>query len=201
MRIFLAGGGTGGATAPVLAVAEELSVMRKGIKFYLVGAKGVERKMLDKLGMPIQYLSIPAGKWRRYFSLRNFLDIFKTFFGFVKSLWLISRHQPDLVFGAGSFVQVPLCWAAFLRGVPVVIHQQDFDLLLATRLVAPLASAVTASFSYSEKQIPDFPACSKKSKSPKSLSPAIRCGLMSWMVQKPMRERFSASVPITRQCW
>ena len=167
LKIFLAGGGTGGATAPVLAVAEELLAARKAIKFYLVGSNGLEKKMMDELDLPIQYLSIPAGKWRRYFSLRNFSDVFKTFFGFLKSLSLISRYQPDVVFGAGSFVQVPLAWAAFLRRVPVVVHQQDFELLLSTRLVAPAAHAITTSFSYSEKQIPDFSGMFKKIKKSK----------------------------------
>src|SRR3989338_5204467 len=167
IRIFLAGGGTGGATAPVLAVAEELANLNRNIKFYMIGNDGVDKKMIDKFALPIRYLSIPAGKWRRYFSLRNVWDVFKTAAGFLKSLYLIRKLKPDVIFGAGSFVQVPLAWAGFVARIPVVIHQQDFDLLLSTRLVAPIARRITTSFSYSERQIPDFSGMFRKIKKSK----------------------------------
>lgn len=156
MKIFLAGGGTGGATAPVLAVAESLLQLHPGTKLFLVGNHGVEQKMIEKSKLPLVYLSIPAGKWRRYFSLMNFFDIFKTIFGFFKSLRLLGEYRPDVVFGAGSFVQVPLAFAAYLKKIPVVVHQPDFDLLLSTRLVAPIARAITVSFGSSEKDLPEF---------------------------------------------
>ncbi|OGE76010.1 MAG: hypothetical protein A3C85_00560 [Candidatus Doudnabacteria bacterium RIFCSPHIGHO2_02_FULL_48_21] len=156
MRVFLVGGGTGGATAPVLAVGEALLQLHPATKLFLVGNQGIEQKMVDKSKLPLVYLSIPAGKWRRYFSLMNFFDVFKTIFGFFKSLRLISEYQPDMIFGAGSFVQVPLAYAAYVKRVPVIIHQPDFDLLLSTRLVAPVAKAVTVSFAASERSLPEF---------------------------------------------
>lgn len=156
MRIFLVGGGTGGATAPVLAVAEALAGLKPGSKFYLVGSNGVEKKMIEKTNLPLVYLSIPAGKWRRYFSLMNFVDLFKIVFGFIKSLSLIGKYRPDVVFGAGSFVQVPLAFAAYLKKVPVVIHQPDFEVLRSTRLVSPFARAVSVSFGGTEKDMPEF---------------------------------------------
>lgn len=156
MKVFLVGGGTGGATAPVLAVAEALHTFAPKAQLFLVGAKGIEREMLKGFDLPLQYLSIPAGKWRRYFSMWNFFDIFKIILGFFKSLALIKKYRPDIVFGAGSFVQVPVAWAAFFYGIPVVVHQQDWRLLLSTRLSAPAARAVTVSFSYSGRELPEF---------------------------------------------
>src|SRR3989344_2604016 len=167
MTIFLVGGGTGGATAPVLAVGEALKQIRPDAKFYFIGNNGVEKKMIAKSKLPLAYLSIPAGKWRRYFSLINLVDLFKTAAGFLKSFYLISRYSPDIIFGAGSFVQVPIVWAAFFRRVPVVIHQPDFELLLSTRLAAPIARAITVSFAGSEKDVPEFSGLLKKIKKSK----------------------------------
>ncbi len=164
MTIFLIGGGTGGSTAPVLAVGEALGKMRPGSRFYLIGNNGVEKKMLVKSKLPFIYLSIPAGKWRRYFSVLNFTDLFKIIFGFFKSLKLISKYRPDVIFGAGSYVQVPLAAAAYLKNVPIVIHQPDFQVLLSTRLTAPLASAITVSFGGTEKDMPEFSGLFKKTK-------------------------------------
>ena len=167
MKIFLAGGGTGGATAPVLAVAEAMALIAPDAQFFVVGSRGIEKKMIATSSLALTYLSIPAGKWRRYFSLRNFFDIFKLAAGFLKSLYLIHTYHPDMIFGAGSFVQVPLAWAGFFCGVPVVIHQPDFDLLLSTRLVAPVARAITVSFSWSGKNFYGFSGLLKKIKKSK----------------------------------
>lgn len=156
MTVFLVGGGTGGTTAPVLAVAEVLEKLDPATKFFLIGNGGIEKQMAKDTIFPIEYLSIPAGKWRRYFSVWNFFDILKIALGFFKALALIKKYRPDIVFGAGSFVQVPVAWAAFFCRVPVVVHQPDWDLLLSTRLVAPIAQAVTVSFSYSGKELPEF---------------------------------------------
>lgn len=163
MRIFLVGGGTGGPTAPLIAVARQIRKREPETEFFFVGSGSVsERKLLSDSGFPIKILSVPAGKWRRYFSLWNLVDIFKFFFGFIRALFLIKRVRPDLVFGAGSFVQVPVAWAAFFCHVPVVVHQQDVRLLLATRLAAPVAKAVTATFDFAALDLAAFSGMFKK---------------------------------------
>lgn len=156
MKIFLVGGGSGGATAPLLAVAEALVALKPKVQIFLIGTqKGLETKLLVATSVPVKYLTIPAGKFRRYFSLRNVIDPFKILAGFIKSLFLIRKYQPNVVFGAGSYAQVPLMWAAFFLRVAVVIHQQDRDLLLSTKLTAPVAKAVTISFAQN-REIPTF---------------------------------------------
>lgn len=155
MRVFLVGGGTGGPTAPLLAVAEALQKQKSDTEFFFVGTRrGVEKKILAGAGLKMRFFAIPAGKWRRYFSLLNITDIFKTLAGFAKALFLIKKYRPDIIFGAGSFAQVPVVLAGYIAKVPSVVHQQDFQLLLSTKLCAPFAKAVTVSFSYSGKGIP-----------------------------------------------
>lgn len=168
MRIFLVGGGTGGPTAPLLAVAEAVAELKKGVRFFFIGSKtGPENLFLKSEKIKMAHLTIPAGKWRRYFSLLNILDMFKTVFGFVKSLYLIRKHKPNVIFGAGSYVQVPLSWAGFVMRVPVVIHQQDFKLLLSTKLTAPLAKKITVAFAVSGKNLPQFSGLFRNFKSSK----------------------------------
>ena len=155
MKVFLVGGGTGGPTVPLLAVAQALVNIQKRVEFFFVGTrKRQEQKFLGSVPIPMTYLRIPAGKWRRPFSLANLSDLFKILFGFFKALLLLRKYRPDVIFGAGSFVQVPVAWAGYLLRIPVVIHQQDFSPLLSTKLVAPFAGAITLGFSYTEKNIP-----------------------------------------------
>ncbi len=168
MRIFLVGGGTGGPITPLFAVAEEILKLSPKSTLYFVGTKKkVENKILEASRLSIQYLSILAGKWRRYFSLWNLTDLFKIFAGFLKSIYLIKKHKPDVIFGAGSYVQVPMAWAAFFAGVPVVAHQPDLDLLLSTRLVSPIATAITVTFDTSTKDFSEFSGLFKKIKKSK----------------------------------
>jgi UDP-N-acetylglucosamine--N-acetylmuramyl-(pentapeptide) pyrophosphoryl-undecaprenol N-acetylglucosamine transferase len=150
IRILFTGGGTAGPVIPLLAIAEVLSGTSKNqnFKFFWIGTKiGLEKKIVEQAG--IEFYSIIAGKWRRYFSWQNFFDLFRILVGFGQSLVLLGKRRPNLVISAGGFVGVPVVWAAWLRRIPVLIHQQDIRPGLANRLAAPVANVVTVTFSRS----------------------------------------------------
>lgn len=176
-KIIFTGGGTGGSVTPLLAVAEALVRLNarpqdsffsdhpKSVvpvcewEFLFVGTRGgPEREMIrdfnEEVG-PMRFIPLVSGKLRRYFSPANFVDIFKVFASWFVSLRLIGKEKPDLIISAGSFVSVPLVWAAALRRIPVVIHQADARPGLANRLMAPFARIVTVTF---EKSLADFGA-------------------------------------------
>lgn len=74
-KIILSGGGTGGSVTPLFQIYRSL---RNEYNFLFVGTyDGVEKNMVAKEG--IFYKAILSGKWRRYFSFLNILDIFKIF--------------------------------------------------------------------------------------------------------------------------
>lgn len=111
----------------------------------MVGTKkGPEGAMSQQAGVP--FLSIASGKWRRYWSLQNILSPFLVLAGFVQAVSIIRKFRPDCVFGAGSFVQVPVVWAAKIFGIPVVLHQQDLEAGLANRLCEHAATNITVTF-------------------------------------------------------
>lgn len=150
MKTLLVGGGSGGSVTPILAVAQEIKRQKPRTEFLFLGTrKGPEAGMVADFGIPFK--SIPAAKFRRYFSLKNFLDIFVLMFAFVRAWQIVRKFRPDVVFGAGAFVQVPVCWAAKLMGVKVIIHQQDPEIGLANKLISPFADQITCTFSYTAK--------------------------------------------------
>lgn len=155
--IILSGGGSGGPVAPLLAIAKELLGDSRFSLVFVGTKKGPEKSMLESLelasGQKIKFLTLPAGKWRRYFSWANFSDILKIFSAFIISFPLLQRERPDLIISAGGFVSVPLVWAAFLKRIPVIVHQQDVRAGLANRLMAPAARLVTVTF---EKSLRDY---------------------------------------------
>lgn len=155
-KIMLSGGGTGGSVTPLLAVAAELFQEEQKIDIVFVGSQsGPEKELVENFSGKgrIRFISVSAGKWRRYFSFHNLIDIFKIGRAFFESLKILRREQPDIVMSAGSFVSVPLVFAAAVKKIPILIHQQDIRPGLANRLMAPFARVVTISF---EKSFADY---------------------------------------------
>lgn len=145
MLIILTGGGTLGSVTPLLATVPEILKLRPETRFVWFGTEaGPERALVVKAG--IDFLAIPSGKLRRYFSWSNFTDLFRIAGGVLRSWRLLVRMRPDLVVSAGGFVAVPVVWAAWLCRVPVHIHQMDIRPGLANRLSAPFAASMSAAF-------------------------------------------------------
>ncbi|MBL8030004.1 MAG: UDP-N-acetylglucosamine--N-acetylmuramyl-(pentapeptide) pyrophosphoryl-undecaprenol N-acetylglucosamine transferase [Candidatus Doudnabacteria bacterium] len=145
MKIILAGGGSGGSVSPLLAVSEALKNLRKDVEFVFIGGRvGPEKLLVESEN--IKFYSIDAGRLRRYFSFYNLLTPFLVLAGFIESRRILKTEKPDLVFGAGSFVQVPVVIAAWSLSIPVVLHQQDLWPSLANKLCQFFASKISVTF-------------------------------------------------------
>ncbi len=128
MKILLTGGGTGGHFYPIVAVAESIRKIAREEKLldatlYYMAPSEYDPRVLFENG--IIYKSSYAGKVRRYFSLLNITDAFKTAFGIMNAVVDVWRIYPDVVFGKGGYVSFPVLFAARILGIPVVIHESD----------------------------------------------------------------------------
>ncbi|MBN2854387.1 UDP-N-acetylglucosamine--N-acetylmuramyl-(pentapeptide) pyrophosphoryl-undecaprenol N-acetylglucosamine transferase [Patescibacteria group bacterium] len=152
-KIMLSGGGSGGPVIPLLEITKELRRLKPELDFVFVGTEnGPEKEMVENFG-DLRFLSLPAGKLRRYFSFKNISDIFKIISAFFKAFPLLREEKPSLVISVGSFASVPLIYAAAFLRIPIIIHQQDVRPGLANRLMAPCAKIITAVF---EKTLVDY---------------------------------------------
>lgn len=145
MRVLLAGGGSGGSAAPVIAVAEALALRRPDAEFLYVGTRaGPERAMVEAAGLP--YATVTTGRLRRYLTWRNLVDPALVVLGVLEAFALVRRFRPTVAFGAGGFATVPPLLAARLAGAGVAVHQQDVLPGLANRILAPFAARKTVAF-------------------------------------------------------
>jgi len=128
MKILFTGGGTGGHFYPIIAVAESIQKEVSNGKilapqmYYMAPTPYNARALFDN---GVEFISVPAGKIRRYFSLQNFTDLFKTAYGCLYALLRIYSIYPDVIFGKGGYTSFPALFAARILNIPVVIHESD----------------------------------------------------------------------------
>ena len=149
--IVFTGGGTAGHIFPGLAIAEELP---KDINIVWLGSRnGLDRRLVSSMPA-IKFISIPSGKYRRYFSFKNFIDIFKIVYSFFVAFFILLRLRPILLFSKGGFVSTPPCVAAYLLHIPVITHECDASPGLATRLNSFFATKILISYPDTVKFFP-----------------------------------------------
>lgn len=137
MRICLVGGASGGHFYPLMAVADELRNSQTAPKLYYIGPSPYNREQLA--ARDITYIYCPAGKLRRYFSLQNFFDLFRNFFGVFIAIWKLYVLYPDVIFSKGGYTAVPVLLAARFLAIPVVIHESDTSPGRANKLAMKFA--------------------------------------------------------------
>ena len=140
--IVLTGGGSAGHVTPNLALLPRLRA--EGYAVHYIGtAEGIEKDLVKK--EDITYHQISAGKLRRYFSLKNFLDPFRVVRGICQCRRILKQVKPDVVFAKGGFVSVPVVIAA--RGkAPVVVHESDYTPGLANKISEKFADKICVTF-------------------------------------------------------
>lgn len=140
--MLLSGGGSGGPTIPLIALAEHLQKrLKPSPEILFLGSRlGPERAMVEGAG--IEFEAINSGKLRRYWDRRNITDVFRILHGAWEGAGWLRSFRPDVMVSAGSFVSVPVSWATRLAGIPQVLLQMDVRPGLANRLMAPNAEAL-----------------------------------------------------------
>jgi len=153
LRVVLTGGGTGGHAYPVVAVAREIRAIDPQTVFLWIGsARGKEREVAEQV--EIAFKSVPTGKMRRYFSLKNIVDVFKIPFGVLRAWLLLAEFKPNVVFAKGGYVSYPTVVAAWLRDIPILIHESDSVPGLANRKLANKATLIATSFPIVPQELP-----------------------------------------------
>lgn len=157
MRILFSGGGTGGHFYPIISIIEELNELVKEKKLlkpdliYMAPTPYDPGKLFEN---GVTYKKNHAGKLRRYFSIQNFFDLFKTGWGIVVSVYQIYKLYPDVVFGKGGYASFPALFAAKILGIPVVIHESDTVPGRVNMWAGKFAAKIAVSYAEASKYFP-----------------------------------------------
>lgn len=128
MRIVLIGGGTGGHFYPLIAISEGIEQICKERtllepELFYLGPKPFDANAL--MERDIIHVPSPAGKIRRYGSILNIFGFVSTFIGIIKSIFLLYKLYPDVIFSTGGYAAFPTLYAARLLTIPVVVYDAD----------------------------------------------------------------------------
>jgi len=153
-RVLLLGGGSGGHVFPLIAVADALQERAAqggsiSLELMVMGEGDFLKTACTERGL--SFKQIMTGKMRRYFSVLNFLDIFKIPVGFLQSLWHIFWFMPDVVFSKGGYASLPGAFVSWLYFIPIYIHESDSVPGLSNKIIGKMARAVFISFTSVEK--------------------------------------------------
>lgn len=134
MKILFACGGSIGHVAPAVAVWRALSEKHPGAAAVFVCAnREDEKEFLAKEMLRFQTLPVPR---------LGFPFLWKFPQGFFGSFSILKQEKPDAVLSKGGAMSVPLSLAAWVKGIPVVLHESDAVMGTANRMIARIARHV-----------------------------------------------------------
>ena len=152
MRVLISGGGTGGHLFPAIAVAQALSRKDPDVTILFAGRRaGIEATTIASYGM--RFAAIPAAPLDTEQLWRNWKLPLVMGAALWQSWRLIDRFKPDVVFGTGGYVSVPLITAAGLARLPVVLQEQNLMPGRATRVLARFAKQVATAYPESSRYL------------------------------------------------
>ncbi|MBT8065455.1 MAG: undecaprenyldiphospho-muramoylpentapeptide beta-N-acetylglucosaminyltransferase [Gammaproteobacteria bacterium] len=141
--VLIMAGGTGGHIFPGLAVAE--SLRRQGVNVHWLGARGgMECRQVPARDFPIDVVDIRGLRGK---GLATWLSIpWKLSRAVAQAFRLIGKVDPSCAVSFGGYAAGPGGLAARLRGVPLLVHEQNRIPGLTNRILARFAGRVLEAF-------------------------------------------------------
>lgn len=155
MKIVLTGGGTGGHTFPLISVSKRLieKTQSQNIPLSII-FMGPMEDMSSYLNIRTKTIYIVSGKWRRYFSIKNFLDIFKIVVGFIQAYIHLFIIMPDIIFSKGGYGSFPVVAVAWLFRIPILLHESDSVTGTANKILVKFSKKIITSFPSEYSELP-----------------------------------------------
>ncbi|MGY0616647.1 undecaprenyldiphospho-muramoylpentapeptide beta-N-acetylglucosaminyltransferase [Vibrio sp. FJH11] len=142
-RLMVMAGGTGGHVFPGLAVAKQLQEQGWEIR-WLGTADRMEADLVPKHGIEIDFIKV---KGLRGQGIKRLIAApFQIINAIMQARAHMKRWKPDAVLGMGGYVSGPGGIAAWLSGIPVVLHEQNAVAGLTNQWLSKIAKKVFQAF-------------------------------------------------------
>jgi len=136
-------GGTGGHVFPALATAEKLQA--QGVEVEWLGSRhGIEAELVPAAGLKMHAIEVRGLRGKGKLSL--LLAPFKLLLALWQALKVVRSVKPDVVLGMGGFASGPGGLAAWLLGIPLIIHEQNAVAGMTNKTLSKFAKRVLEAF-------------------------------------------------------
>lgn len=142
-KILITAGGTGGHIFPAVSLYKHLKEKnffvkiitdKRGFK-YLKDYKEIDLKIIDSATI---FHKNP---------LLILFSLYKIISSLVKSIFMILKIKPNLIFGMGGYSSFPVCFAATILKIPFVVYENNLFIGKSNRYLLPLAKKIFVSHS------------------------------------------------------
>lgn len=141
--LLVMAGGTGGHVFPGLAVADRLKA--QGWTIHWLGtADRMEAELVPAHGYPISFIDIQGVRGNGI--KRLLVAPYRIVKSVLQARRVLKSIRPDVVLGMGGFASGPGGVAAWLSGIPLLLHEQNAAAGLTNKLLARLAKRVLMAF-------------------------------------------------------
>jgi UDP-N-acetylglucosamine--N-acetylmuramyl-(pentapeptide) pyrophosphoryl-undecaprenol N-acetylglucosamine transferase len=141
--LLIMAGGTGGHIFPGLVVADAVSAA--GWRVVWMGCPdSMEARLVPSRGYGMVLVRFPPLRGKGL--LRKLMLPFNLLRGFYQAWHELDRLDPDVVLGMGGYVTFPGGMMAVLRGIPLVLHEQNSIPGLANRMLADISDRILTGF-------------------------------------------------------
>ncbi|MDP9083388.1 MAG: undecaprenyldiphospho-muramoylpentapeptide beta-N-acetylglucosaminyltransferase [Pseudomonadota bacterium] len=141
--VLIMAGGTGGHVFPALAVAKVLR--DRGVPVVWLGVPdSMEARLVPANGFPMEWVRVGGIRGKGLVVL--LLAPLRIAKAVTQAMGVLRRLRPRSVLGAGGYVSGPGGIAAWLLGIPLLIHEQNAIAGMTNRWLARLASQVLEAF-------------------------------------------------------
>ncbi len=150
---------TGGHFSPAYALISELT--KRGHEIAIAGRR---HPFEADLGESLEYIiakrenfaffEIKTGRLQRKFTKSTISSLAKTAPGFIASLKVLKDYKPDAVLTFGGYISFPVCLAASILKIPIVLHEQTQKAGLSAKFISRVAAKVCVSFESSGQYFP-----------------------------------------------
>ncbi|GMH21378.1 hypothetical protein Nepgr_023220 [Nepenthes gracilis] len=159
LRIVFAAGGTGCQIYPAIAIADDIKTLKPDARILFIGTESsMESAAVPSAGY--DFTTITATPLRRpHLSLENLILPFHVIKSVVNSWKKLRDFDPQIVVGTGGYVSFGVCLAAAMKGLKLVIQEQNSVPGIANWVLSVLADLVFVAYNSS---VDCFPINKKK---------------------------------------
>ena len=142
-RVLIMAGGTGGHVFPALAVADELR--QSAVDLSWLGTRnGIEADLVPSHDIPLNFIEIEGIRGKGLTALAKAPSLLHRSIN--QAFKVLKDFGPDVVLGMGGFVSAPGAIAAWIKNIPLVVHEQNAVPGTTNRLVSIFANSVLEGF-------------------------------------------------------